>query len=82
MNSSAIAQRHRIVEALLLRGSRGLTTIEAREELDCMYVSARILELRQMGWHIPTVWTTSENAQGNKLRNARYVLITRARESE
>ena len=69
------AQRNRLIAALEEAGSTGITTIEAREGLDIMMPAARVCELRKMGWDIATVWTTSENAQGHRHSNARYVLM-------
>ena len=74
-STDANAQRQLLVSALTQAGATGVTTIEAREGLDIMMPAARVCELRKMGWHIATVWTTSENAQGRKHRNARYVLM-------
>lgn len=74
-STDANAQRQLLVRALTLAGATGVTTIEAREALDIMMPAARVCELRKTGWHIATVWTTSENAQGHKHRNARYVLM-------
>jgi hypothetical protein len=74
-NTTYAAQRARIHTALIEREARGMTTIEIREDLDCMSPAARVLELRELGHQIQTVWTVSENAQGNNHRNARYVLI-------
>jgi len=75
-NNSTAGQRQRLINAVKDRGQRGLTTIYARERLDCMHAAGRIEELRKLGWNIATVWTTTVNAQGNKHRNARYVLMS------
>jgi hypothetical protein len=74
-NTTYAVQRARILNVLIERGAKGLTTIEMREELDVMSPASRVLELRELGHQIQTVWTVSENAQGNNHRNARYVLI-------
>jgi hypothetical protein len=75
-NSSLQAQRSRLLAALKIAGSTGLTTIQAREEHDIMMPAARVFELRyRQGWNIETVWTLARNAQGNKHRVARYVLL-------
>lgn len=75
-NNSVSSQRGRLISSLKDRGSKGVTTIYARESLDCMHVSMRILELRRQGWGIVTMWATTENAQGHAHRNARYVLMS------
>lgn len=69
--NSASAQRARILEALRLAA---LTTIEARRWLDCPHPAQRILELRNLGFRIDTVWTTAETEAGNLHRFALYVL--------
>jgi len=74
-NNSATAQRARVLEALEQAGSKGLSTIQLREDFDIMSPAPRILELREEGHGIATIWTVTENAQGHKHRCARYVLI-------
>jgi hypothetical protein len=73
-NTTYAAQRSRILTSLMQLKAKGLTTIEMREELDVMSPAPRVLELREEGHQIETVWTTSENAQGKTHRNARYLL--------
>lgn len=67
-------QRARILKALESAGSRGMSTIELREQIDILHPAGRVMELRELGYVIQTVWTTTENAQGHKHRCARYVL--------
>ena len=76
-SNSAEIQRKIISQALARVGAQGITIIDARERLDVMHPAARVRELRARNWDIATVWTTTENAQGNKHRNARYVLMWR-----
>jgi len=71
-------QRTRLLNALDKIGPRGLSTIELRERFDIMSPAPRVLELREAGYHIDTNWITETNAQGNKHRCARYVLIHQA----
>lgn len=76
-NSSAATQRKRFLAALRQAGNDGITTIEAREKLDLMMPAARAHELRHReGRNIQTIWTQGINAQGNKHRQARYVLFS------
>ena len=74
-NNSATAQRARVFEALRQAGSKGLSTIQLRDELNCMHPGGRVMELREEGHRIETVWTVTENSQGHKHRCARYVLL-------
>lgn len=75
-DNSASSQRKRFSDAMEREQGKGVTTIQAIEELDIMRPGARICELRKMGAKILTIWTTSVNAQGKKHRNARYVLMS------
>lgn len=76
-DNSASAQRAMLLAALRSLGPTGVTTIEAREQLDVMQPAPRIFELRHwFDLNILTIWTTSINAQGKKHRNARYVLMS------
>lgn len=74
-HNSITAQRTRILEALEHAGSKGLSTIQLREELNCMHPGGRVMELREEGHRVETVWTVTKNAQGHKHRCARYVLL-------
>lgn len=73
-------QRARILAALEQAGSRGMSTIELREQENIMHPSGRIKELRELGYPIITDWTTGTNAQGNLHRCARYILIPESEE--
>ncbi len=76
LDNSTVAQLSRLLKALREAGAQGITTIQAREKLDVMMPAARVHELRHTeGFNIQTIWQTSENAQGHKHRNARYVLM-------
>ena len=77
-NTSVKIQQSRILEALGEVGAKGMTTIQLREELDIMHPGGRVRELREAGHCIHTIWTTSENAQGNKHRCARSVLMRKS----
>ena len=68
------------MESLAKAGPEGRSTIQLREELDIMHPGGRVLELREAGHDIATVWTVSTNAQGKAHRCARYVLLKRASE--
>ena len=71
---SSHVQQARILKALEQAGAQGMNTIELREQEDIMHPSGRIMELREQGHRIETVWTVTSNAQGNNHRCARYVL--------
>ncbi len=73
-------QQRRLLAALQLMGPDGVTTIEARDELNVMHPAARIMELRARGYQIATIWTDSTNAQGFAHRNARYILLSMGQE--
>jgi Helix-turn-helix domain len=76
--NGAAKQRTRLLEALHLHGN--ITTIEAREGLDILSPAPRIMELRNAGYFIDTVWSTVETMLGKTHRIGRYVL--RSRQSE
>jgi len=74
--NSLVAQRKRVLKALE-ESAGGLTTIELREQHDCMSPAPRIFELRHhYGKRIETNYSYDFNAQGNGHRVARYVLLT------
>ncbi len=68
---SAAAQRARLLAALR-KGP--VTTLEARREPDILHPAMRVLELREQGHDIQTVWTRQETYGGVRHRVARYVL--------
>lgn len=71
------AQRKRILDKLRAVGVEGVTTIQAREELDVMMPAARIFELRHIhNFNIQRINSIDHNAQGNKHQCARYVLLS------
>lgn len=75
-NTDLAAQRERLLEALRLAGNNGITTIQAREDLNIMMPAARAHELRHdYQFNIQTLWTTALNAQGNAHKCGRYVLF-------
>lgn len=73
INSSA--QRQRIIDHLHKAGNNGLTTIEIREELNCLHPCGRVMELRNMGYDIRTIWSKDFDHMGRPHRVARYVLF-------
>lgn len=75
-NNSIHAQRQRLLNGLIEAGEAGLTTIQLREQYDIMAPAPRVYELRhQQGHNIATAWNYEANAQGNRHRNARYILM-------
>jgi hypothetical protein len=73
--TSVQQQRQRLFEALREVGSEGLSTIQIREDLDCMMPAARVHELRhEQGCNILLIWDREKNAQGNEHTCGRYIL--------
>ena len=68
---SAARQRARLKAYLRLHGS--VSTLEARRELDIMHPAGRVLELRQAGCEIRTVWVSATTSEGHRHRIARYL---------
>lgn len=69
-------QRQRVLIALREVGSKGLSTIQIREDLDVMMPGSRIFELRHhYGLNIQLIWNRERNAQGNEHTCGRYVLF-------
>jgi hypothetical protein len=75
-NNSSNAQRNRIIERLRQVKGIGLTTIEIRDELNCLHPSGRIMELRKHGYDIRSIWTNGSDHYGRPHRVARYVLFS------
>jgi len=72
----AKAQCHRLYTALEASGGRGITTLEAREELNIMAPAPRVHELRwEQDKNIITQRSQEANAQGHKHSVARYILL-------
>lgn len=55
--------------------SEGITPKEASERFGCMRLSARISDLREMGYNITTESETRKNRFGNYATYARYKLV-------
>jgi hypothetical protein len=73
-NTSAIAQRKRMLDALQTLGA--VNTLYARDRLNIMMPAARVKELRQQGYQILTTRITITDSNGFVHHNvARYVLI-------
>ena len=71
--NSAETQRDRIEAALAAVGT--LSTVEARRHLDVMHPAMSVLELRNGGLSIDTVWSIEPTECGRLHRMARYVLV-------
>jgi len=52
-----------------------MTTLEARQRLNVLHPAARVLELREMGHRIETLWREDHDAGGHSHRVAEYVLM-------
>jgi hypothetical protein len=72
----AEAQRTRLLG--FLRNNGSLSTIDARHLIDVMHPAARVMELRNAGFQIETVWSREETPEGGKHRVARYHLMSEA----
>ncbi len=59
-HNTAAAQRKRLLDHLLTHGR--VTSVYAREALDCYHPNARILELRRMGYGITTTFSRELDA--------------------
>lgn len=68
MISEKTTQCKQILEYMQNKGS--ITPLEALMEIGCMRLSARILDLRKLGWNIRTITTTH-----NGKKFARYILV-------
>lgn len=75
-STHAKAQQQRLLKALEQAGAKGVTSIQARHELDIIHAPARVYELRhKYGKNIRTEWATETNPLGGDHRVARYVLL-------
>lgn len=75
-DNSIKAQRARIRLALRTAGEKGLTTIQLRENFDCMMPAARVYELRhEESLNIQLIRDRDKNAQGNEHNCGRYILF-------
>lgn len=69
--NTAKAQRKRILAYL---HTKPLNTFDARKELDVMHPAARVMELRNQGIGIKTIWIDRQSDCGKIHRIACYVL--------
>lgn len=69
--NSLFAQRKRIIDFLRIRP---LDTLTARKVLDVMHPAARVMELRNKGIGIKTIWIDRQSDCGKIHRIACYVL--------
>lgn len=75
-DTSLNAQRKRLLEALRLASNLGVTTLEARCNLNILAPAARVHELRwQYGYNIQSHWVSQTDEQGRTHKVARYVLV-------
>lgn len=67
-----VSQELLILDYLKAHGS--ITPQDALHEFGCFRLSARICELREMGFDIDTTLETGKNRMGQTTRYARYTL--------
>lgn len=73
MTPCTSAQRKRIITHLIQHGR--LTSLYAREMLNCYHPNPRIFELREAGYGIKTEWEVVIDSAGNKHRVGSWVLV-------
>ncbi|MDN3638746.1 helix-turn-helix domain-containing protein [Simiduia curdlanivorans] len=74
-DTSSNAQRRRLLRALELAGDDGISTLEARTELNILAPAARAFELRwQEGRNIQSHRVSQQDDQGRSHHVARYIL--------
>ncbi len=73
-STSAAAQRQRILTHLEKHGR--LTSLYARDHLNCYHPNPRVFELREMGYGIKTEWETVTDSAGNAHRVGCWVLVS------
>lgn len=73
LDVSAGAQRGRILAHL--KTNRSLTTLEARQNLNIMHPAARVMELKERGYHIITNRRKDVDSEGRLHSVAEYVLM-------
>ncbi len=71
-DNSAPAQRQRLLTHL--KSGKSITTLQARHLLDVMHPAARLMELRQAGYQIESIWVNDITPEGHIHRVARYLL--------
>lgn len=76
-NLSRVAQRERLIAWLREHGQ--IATTEAREILNIMHVSGRVMELRREGHPIITTWRYIADSAGVRHRQGVYCLLGGAR---
>lgn len=70
--NSVEAQRARLLERLR---QGPVSTLDARALLDVLHPAARVMELREQGYQIETLWSRELSPCGRLHRVARYVLL-------
>lgn len=73
-STSTDAQRQRILAHLVEQGR--LTSLYARDRLNCYHPNPRIFELREQGYGIKTEWETVTDSAGNMHRVGCWVLVS------
>jgi hypothetical protein len=75
-DASKASQHRRLLGGLIEAGADGITTIQARRDLNVMQPAARIKELREQGYIIATIRQTVLDDYGRKHPAVgRYVLM-------
>lgn len=66
-------QQRRIIQYCQEFG--GITAWEAAKELGVLQLSARMCELKDMGFNIANTWIEDVNRYGDKVRYKRYIVL-------
>lgn len=75
-DTSIKSQQLRLLSALQA-SSNGVTTIQARSDLNILHPSGRVKELKRRGYQIETVRVTTNDDYGRRHQSiARYVLLS------
>ena len=73
--SAGIAASAQCARTLVALRKRPHTTLELRRLHDVLHPAARVMELRERGESIQTMWITDHTSEGKPHRVARYVLV-------
>lgn len=73
MNKTHLTQ-NKVILKYLQSHKRGVTSMDAFEKFHITRLSARVFDLRKMGYPIQTIREVKNDADGQTIQYARYVL--------